>query len=631
MSSQLPAAGTVTSRREDVSAWYIDVLREAHLVDSSPVRGCYVMMPRGMSVWERLRGDLDKRIAATGAVNGYFPLLVPLSFLSKEAEHVEGFAKECAVVTHTRLHMSPEGAMEPDPSAQLQEPYVIRPTSETVVWDSFRRWIRTAADLPVLVNQWANVLRWERRTRPFLRTSEFLWQEGHTAHATREEAVQRAVHMLAVYADSVRETLALPVIPGVKSPSERFAGAEETLTIEAMMQDGWALQCGTSHFLGTGFGEAFGVRYTGADGCSQPVWATSWGVSTRLLGATIMSHSDDIGFVCPPAVAPVQVEILPVGRKGAMTEVVAAAKALANLLRRHGIRAQVDLELRELAGPGGEDAAGGETGRARLSLGKRRFASERRGCPLRVELGAKELEAGVARLHPRIGLTAAAAIASVQDACGDGSAQSLSPPWQDAPENAADAGVATARTRWGLHEPTSVAMTGADPASIRCTSPPERELAATALTTLAASLHEGEPLVLRLPRRRGVEEDATEDIAAVAAVRAVLQTVHACLLTRAEARMQERTTVLYSRKDLEAVAATLDREGSGSAAASLEGTAFVLAPWHDDADAEAEVKAVTKLTIRCFPAAKQSEQILSHPCAWSGRPATHVALFARAY
>ena len=300
------ASDSICSASEDFSQWYSDVIRQADMVDSSPVKGCMVIKPWGMAVWDGLKDALDKKIKKSGAENAYFPLLIPRSFLSKEAEHVDGFAKECAVVTHHRLK-GDENGLIPDPDAELDEPLIIRPTSETIIWHMFQKWISSHRDLPLKINQWANVVRWEMRTRPFLRSSEFLWQEGHTAHATSEEAIATAEEMLDVYADVVENVLAVPVVKGKKSAIERFAGADETYTIEALMPNGWALQSGTSHFLGQNFARAFDVYYQTKEAKRDLVWATSWGVSTRLLGALVMTHSDDAGLVLPPAIAPVQV------------------------------------------------------------------------------------------------------------------------------------------------------------------------------------------------------------------------------------------------------------------------------------------------------------------------------------
>jgi len=313
----------ITPRSENYSAWYNDLVAAADLVDASPVRGCMVIKPWGMALWDLLKRELDERITETGAQNAYFPLFIPKSFLAKEAEHVDGFAKECAVVTHTRLCLSEDGKnLIPDPTALLEEPLVVRPTSETLIWHMFGKWIHSHRDLPLKINQWANVVRWEMKTRPFLRTSEFLWQEGHTAHATQECALRTAHESLDLYASVCEEVLAVPVVKGTKSPSERFAGALETFTIEALMQNGWALQSGTSHFLGQNFAKAFNVTHQSESGSRELVWATSWGVSTRLIGALIMSHSDDKGLVLPPAVAPIQVVLIPINadKSTAVTE-----------------------------------------------------------------------------------------------------------------------------------------------------------------------------------------------------------------------------------------------------------------------------------------------------------------------
>ena len=303
----------LTKRAENYSQWYNDLVVKAELAEQSPVRGCMVIKPYGYAIWEKMQAQLDKEFKKTGVQNAYFPLLIPKSFLSREAEHVKGFAKECAVVTHYRLKSSEEGnSVVVDPSAKLEEELIIRPTSETIIWNTYKGWIHSWRDLPIMCNQWCNVMRWEMRTRPFLRTSEFLWQEGHTAHATKEEAEQEAQTMLKVYADFAEKWMAVPVLQGVKSETERFAGALDTYTIEAMMQDGKALQSGTSHFLGQNFAKSFDVQFLNKENKPDYVWATSWGVSTRLMGALIMVHSDDNGLVLPPKLAPIQVVIVPI-------------------------------------------------------------------------------------------------------------------------------------------------------------------------------------------------------------------------------------------------------------------------------------------------------------------------------
>ena len=303
----------LTKRAENYSQWYNDLVVKADLAEQSPVRGCMVIKPYGFAIWEKMRDQLDKMFKATGVQNAYFPLLIPKSFLSREAEHVKGFAKECAVVTHYRLKTSEDGnGVVVDPAAKLEEELIIRPTSETIIWNTYKGWIHSWRDLPIMCNQWCNVMRWEMRTRPFLRTSEFLWQEGHTAHATREEAEAEAQKMLKVYAEFAEKWMGVPVLQGVKSETERFAGALDTYTIEAMMQDGKALQSGTSHFLGQNFAKSFDVTFLNKENKPEYVWATSWGVSTRLIGALIMTHSDDNGLVLPPRLAPIQVVIVPI-------------------------------------------------------------------------------------------------------------------------------------------------------------------------------------------------------------------------------------------------------------------------------------------------------------------------------
>lgn len=305
----------LTKRADNYSQWYNDLVYKADLAEQSPVRGCMIIKPYGYAIWEKMQAQLDKMFKQTGVRNAYFPMLIPKSFFSREAEHVSGFAKECAVVTHYRLKASEDGKeVNVDPAAKLDEELIIRPTSETIIWNTYKGWIHSWRDLPILCNQWCNVMRWEMRTRPFLRTSEFLWQEGHTAHATKEEAEQEAQKMLGVYADFVENYMAVPVLQGVKSETERFAGALDTYTIEAMMQDGKALQSGTSHFLGQNFAKSFDVTFLNKENKPEYVWATSWGVSTRLMGALIMVHSDDNGLVLPPKLAPIQVVIIPISK-----------------------------------------------------------------------------------------------------------------------------------------------------------------------------------------------------------------------------------------------------------------------------------------------------------------------------
>ena len=334
----------LTSRAENYSEWYNDLVKKADLAENSDVRGCMVIKPYGYAIWERMQRILDDMFKETGHVNAYFPLFIPKSFLSKEADHVEGFAKECAVVTHYRLKNDPDGkGVVVDPETKLEEELIVRPTSETIIWSTYRNWIQSYRDLPILVNQWANVVRWELRTRMFLRTAEFLWQEGHTAHATEEEAMAEARQMLNVYGDFAEQTLAIPVVRGAKTERERFAGALETFTIEALMQDGKALQSGTSHFLGQNFAKAFDVKFATRDNKEEYVWATSWGVSTRLMGALIMTHSDDAGLVLPPVLAPVQVVIVPIYRKDEEKEMVLAkADEIHASLKSLGIRVKVD-------------------------------------------------------------------------------------------------------------------------------------------------------------------------------------------------------------------------------------------------------------------------------------------------
>ncbi len=375
-----------TKRSEDYSKWYNELIERADLAEHSDVRGCMVIKPYGYAIWERMKEVLDQKFKATGHDNAYFPLFIPKSYLSKEAEHVEGFAKECAVVTHYRLKNNEEGEVVVDPEAKLEEELIVRPTSETIIWKSFKNWIQSYRDLPLKINQWANVVRWEMRTRLFLRTAEFLWQEGHTAHTTKEEAVEASEEMLAIYADFAENYMSMPVVKGIKTASERFAGAEETYCIEALMQDGKALQAGTSHFLGQNFAKAFDVKFADQNGDRSYVWASSWGVSTRLVGGLIMTHSDDQGLVLPPRLAPIQVAIVPIYKNEEQREAIAKkVEVLSKVLRNKGISVKFDDDDNKRPGW--------------------KFAEyEAKGVPVRVAIGPRDLEnnnAEVARRDTR--------------------------------------------------------------------------------------------------------------------------------------------------------------------------------------------------------------------------------------
>ncbi|MDD6165769.1 MAG: proline--tRNA ligase [Bacteroidales bacterium] len=372
-------------RSENYSEWYNELVVRADLAENSSVRGCMVIKPYGYAIWEKMQSALDNMFKATGHQNAYFPLFIPKSFFEKEAEHVEGFAKECAVVTHHRLTPKKDGTagLEPDPDAKLEEELIVRPTSETIIWDTYKRWIKSYRDLPILCNQWANVVRWEMRTRMFLRTAEFLWQEGHTAHATREEAEAEAKKMLNVYADFAEKFMAVPVIKGVKSPNERFAGAVDTYCIEAMMQDGKALQAGTSHFLGQNFAKAFDVKFLSKENKLEYVWATSWGVSTRLMGALIMTHSDDEGLVLPPALAPIQVVIIPIFKTEEECEKInQQAERIKTTLEQQGISVRYD-------------------DRREYKPGWKFHEYEFKGVPLRITIGARDLAEGKCEITRR--------------------------------------------------------------------------------------------------------------------------------------------------------------------------------------------------------------------------------------
>ena len=374
----------LTKRAENYSQWYNDLVVKADLAEQSAVRGCMVIKPYGYAVWEKMQQQLDKMFKETGVQNAYFPLLIPKSFLSREAEHVKGFAKECAVVTHYRLKASEDGnSVEVDPAAKLEEELIIRPTSETIIWNTYKNWIHSWRDLPLMCNQWCNVMRWEMRTRPFLRTAEFLWQEGHTAHATREEAEEEARRMLKVYAEFAEKWMAVPVLQGVKSETERFAGALDTYTIEAMMQDGKALQSGTSHFLGQNFAKSFDVTYLNKENKPEYVWATSWGVSTRLIGALIMTHSDDNGLVLPPRLAPIQVVIIPISKGGEQLEAITnKLSPIISQLRDMGFSVKYD-----------------DADNKRPVF---KFADyELKGVPVRLVMGARDLEEGTIEVMRR--------------------------------------------------------------------------------------------------------------------------------------------------------------------------------------------------------------------------------------
>lgn len=372
-----------TKRSEDYSKWYNEVIERADLAEHSDVRGCMVIKPYGYAIWENMKSVLDAEFKETGHSNAYFPLFIPKSYLNKEAQHVEGFAKECAVVTHYRLKNTDEGQLIVDPEAKLEEELIVRPTSETIIWNSFKNWIQSYRDLPLKINQWANVVRWEMRTRLFLRTSEFLWQEGHTAHTTKAEAIEEAEQMLKVYADFTENYMAMPVVKGFKTESERFAGADETYCIEALMQDGKALQAGTSHFLGQNFAKAFDVKFADKEGKLEHVWATSWGVSTRLIGGLIMTHSDDEGLVLPPKLAPIQVAIVPIYKtEEQMAAISEKVNALSAVLKSKGISVKFDDDDNRRPGW--------------------KFAEyEAKGVPVRVAIGPRDLENNKAEVARR--------------------------------------------------------------------------------------------------------------------------------------------------------------------------------------------------------------------------------------
>ncbi len=375
-------AKEITNREENYSQWYNDIVRKADLAENSAVRGCMVIKPYGFAIWENMKAELDRMFKETGHQNAYFPLLVPKSLFEAEEKNAEGFAKECAVVTHYRLENDPnnEGKLRVAPDAKLEEELIIRPTSEAIIWNTYKNWIQSYRDLPILINQWANVMRWEMRTRPFLRTSEFLWQEGHTAHSTKEEAIEEAAMIHEVYTRFAEDYMAMPVIKGHKSEAERFAGADDTLTIEALMQDGKALQAGTSHFLGQNFAKAFDVKYLNSENKEEYVWATSWGVSTRLVGGLIMTHSDDDGLVLPPRLAPIQAVIVPIPKPA--PEIMEVADKIAKELKEKGVRVKIDTDAKKRPGF--------------------KFAEyEMKGIPVRIGIGKRDLEKGLVEIARR--------------------------------------------------------------------------------------------------------------------------------------------------------------------------------------------------------------------------------------
>ncbi|MBN8589168.1 MAG: proline--tRNA ligase [Rhodothermia bacterium] len=375
-------ADVITKRETDYSQWYLDVVKNAKLAEHSPVRGCMVIRPNGFALWENMKDELDRMFKETGHVNAYFPIFIPESFLSKEADHVEGFAKECAIVTHSRLRMKDDkSGVEPDPDSKLEENLIVRPTSETIIWDTYRTWIQSWRDLPILINQWANVVRWEMRTRLFLRTMEFLWQEGHTAHASAEEAIAETEKILDIYAHFAEHFMAMPVVKGVKTESEKFAGADKTYCIEALMQDGKALQAGTSHFLGQNFAKAFNVQFQNKSNALEYVWATSWGVSTRLIGGLIMTHSDDQGLVLPPRIAPTQVVIVPITGKDNAGVVIERAETIARDLKLAGISVKLDASDQR--------------------PGWKFNEYEVQGVPIRLALGGRDLQNGTIEMARR--------------------------------------------------------------------------------------------------------------------------------------------------------------------------------------------------------------------------------------
>lgn len=505
----------ICPREEDYSRWYQDVIRVTGMAENSPVRGSMIIKPWGMAVWEAVKEDLNRRIVERGVDNVYFPLLIPKQFLSQEADHVEGFAKECAVITHHRLTFDKEtGELVEDPEAKLAEPLIIRPTSETMIWNTFRDWIVSWRDLPLKVNQWANVMRWELRTRPFLRTSEFLWQEGHTAHATPECARQEAETMIAVYQQLCQEVLAMPTVVGAKSPRERFAGAEETYTIEALLPNGWALQSGTSHYLGQSFGKAFDVTYQTSDETTELVYGTSWGVSTRLIGALIMTHSDNQGLVLPPKMAPVQVIIVPLGNPNKMsdqekTNMQQSLDTITSQLKQNNIKFKID-------------------DRDYVRPGAKYFEWERKGVPIRLELGPRDL------------------------------------------------------------------------ANKSC--------------ILAYRLSNKDKQVVQL-----------ENV--ISTIQQDLVEIQDQLYQAAKQRLEDGITIDTENK---ITYQNLKDALQNDEASSFPGSGLYLLPWNCNTENEEAIQSDCKATIRCYPT-DQQHLAKGKTCFYSGKPATHMALFGRAF
>ncbi|OSX69579.1 hypothetical protein BU14_1378s0001 [Porphyra umbilicalis] len=638
--SALPAR--VASPVEDFPQWYGDVIDAAQLVDVSPVRGCSVLRPASFAMWEAIQASLDARIKATGVQNAYFPALIPQSFFAKEAEHVAGFATECAVVTHHRLSVDREsGAVAPDPASLLAEPLVLRPTSETTVWHSFARWVQSHADLPLLVNQWANIVRWEMHTRPFLRTTEFLWQEGHTAHACEAEALRRAVDMAAVYADFVDAELGLGALVGAKPAGDRFAGALETFTLEGMMANGWALQCGTSHFLGQNFAKAFGVQFAppqGARGAGVPqhVWATSWGMTTRLIGAVIMTHSDGTGLVLPPPLAATQVVVAPIAPSARKARelgvdtaaVLAAARAVGEALGApppgrgsSAVEAAAAAGAALHAAPRGGSVRAHVDDRTRMKPGVRFYEWERKGVPLRIDVGAGEVAGG--HLTARVRHSGEAVTLPVPGGLVAGE------PLQAALQGLLQAhvsGPAHSRALW------AAAVTRRRAKTYAVTSLDAIEAHLTALGAHPAQEGTSAARTASTPRAGGQ-----------------------CALAGLPPSLHAASSVAGHW----GVPDTADGAPLG----------WYAVPWADDAANEEALKARTRLTVRCLPAALNSgsplrrpalwagpaqlgspglvpgvsthelqagdaeleARLLTQPCIVSGKPATHVAIVGRAY
>jgi len=622
--------GKITRREVNYSEWYNDVIREADMVDSSPTRGCLIIKPWAMSIWDSLKTRLDAQIKAHGCDNAYFPLLIPQSFFTKEAEHIKGFAKECAVVTHSKLTTGKSTGnsviLVPDPASKLEEALIVRPTSETVIWSSFGKWISSYRDLPMKLNQWCNVFRWEMRTRPFLRTSEFLWQEGHSAHATKECAVNTTKHMLQVYTDVCRDVLALPVVQGLKSPMERFAGAYDTYTIEGLMQNGWALQCGTSHFLGQNFGKAFDVYFQNDKSSidiaeRELVWGTSFGVSTRLIGAMIMSHSDDKGLVCPPAVAPVQVVIVPLYDFNKDT----SPEGLAETQR---INKGIDEFISDITCHLSANDIRYKKDYSEARPGAKYYHWERKGVPLRISIGAREVVSRtidcVVRFDSSVVKLSTDSLNTTTTLTTSTSTSTSVSPFTELLNSIHENMYTNAVTR--MQERTHYVST--------------YDELKTLLLTKPGSKTSGMKHKCKNMNKHGNSMDINSTNATSTSTATSATIISEDIgLTAVETTLGTNTTI-----DIDAHNDHID-----SASYSNQ-HGFYIVPWKCNEENELFIKEELKLSIRCYPSALNGNSTNTNcrdnngihfpnvsvltkdcKCFYSGLPATHLAMFARAY